>query len=245
VFGAAAVEASYDVPGAAGAGNGCDVPCAAGVGFGDVPGRDGAVMGDHIAPSRAGAGCRSSLEIWHPVVLAVYFAGTVAIAMFGMHPGCVGISLVGGLALCSLLAGVRSSLAKLRWQLPLLLLVCVVNPLYSALGSTLLARVGPFRIYAESLAYGGMMGALFVSVLLWFEAASLVLGSDELLELAGAHLPHVALALSMVLRLIPLMLRRIRQAHDALGATRGQRGGVREATRLLGALLTWSLEDSV
>lgn len=188
---------------------------------------------------------RSTFEVWHPVVPAVYFAGTICLAMFGLTPACVALSLGGGFAFALVTQGVRVSLAKLRWQIPLLVLICLINPLYSAMGSTLLGRVGPFRIYAESLAYGAVMGALLVSVLLWFEAAASVVGQDETLELGGGALPSVALALSMVMRLVPQLMRRGRAARDSLRATTGSARGRGEATRLLGVLLTWSLEDSV
>lgn len=179
------------------------------------------------------------------MVLAAYFVGTIGLAMFGIAPACVAISLVGGLAFALVTQGVRASIAKLRWQLPLLILICLINPLYSAMGSTLLGKVGPFRIYAESLAYGAVMGALLVSVLLWFEAAASVVGSDEVLELGGWVLPSVTLAVSMVMRLIPQLMRRGRVARDVARASSASGKGLREGVRLLGVLLTWSLEDSL
>ena len=188
---------------------------------------------------------RGAFEIWHPVVLATYFAGTIALAMFGICPACVAISLVGGLLFALVTQGVRASLAKLRWQLPLLVLICLINPLYSAMGSTLLGKVGPFRIYAESLAYGAVMGALLVSVLLWFEAAAGVVGQDEVMELGGGALPAITLATSMVMRLIPQLKERGREARVVVEATRGKGGVHSQSMRLMGVLLTWSLEDSV
>lgn len=188
---------------------------------------------------------RSAFQTWHPLVPAVFFAGTIVLAMFGLTPHCVGISLVGGLTFALVTQGVRVALAKLRWQLPLLVLICLINPLYSAMGSTLLGRVGPFRIYAESLAYGAVMGALLVSVLLWFEAAASVVGQDEFMELGGGMLPSVTLAVSMVMRLIPQLVRRARMTRDTLHATSGSERGRAEGMRLLSVLLTWSLEDSV
>jgi energy-coupling factor transport system permease protein len=188
---------------------------------------------------------KSAFETWHPMVLAAYFAGTIGLAMFGIAPACVAISLAGGLSFALVTQGARAALAKLRWQLPLLVLICLINPLYSAMGSTLLGKVGPFRIYAESLAYGAVMGVLLVSVLLWFEAAASVVGSDEVLELGGGVLPSVTLATSMVMRLIPQLMRRGQVARDVAHASSASGKGPREGVRLLGVLLTWSLEDSV
>lgn len=179
------------------------------------------------------------------MVPVAYSAGIIALAMFGICPSCVGVSLAGGLLFLLLTQGVRAALAKLRWQLPLLLLICLINPLYSAMGSTLLCKVGPFRVYAESLAYGAVMGALLVSVLLWFEAAASVVGQDEVMELGGTLLPSVTLAVSMVMRLVPQLVRRARDARTVAEVTVGRRHGMNEALRILGVLLAWSLEDSV
>lgn len=188
---------------------------------------------------------KDAFEFWHPVVPALYFVGTIALAMFGICPACVALSLAGGLAFSLATQGLRAALGKLRWQLPLLLLICLVNPLYSAMGSTLLGKVGPFRVYAESLAYGAVMGALLVSVLLWFEAAARVLGPDELMELGGGALPATTLAVSMVMRLIPQLLRRAQDTRGVMRVATGSTDTAREGMRLLGVLLTWSLEDSV
>ena len=179
------------------------------------------------------------------MVPVAYSAGIIALAMFGICPSCVSVSLAGGLLFLLLTQGVRAALAKLRWQLPLLLLICLINPLYSAMGSTLLCKVGPFRVYAESLAYGAVMGALLVSALLWFEAAASVVGQDEVMELGGTLLPSVTLAVSMVMRLVPQLVRRARDARTVAEVTVGRRHGMNEALRILGVLLAWSLEDSV
>lgn len=179
------------------------------------------------------------------MVLATYFVGTIVLAMFGICPACVIVSLAGGLCFSLVTQGLAASLSKLRWQLPLLVLICLINPLYSAMGSTLLVKVGPFRVYVESLAYGAVMGALLVSVLLWFEAAASVVGEDETMELGGAILPSVSLAVSMVMRLIPQLVRRAQHVRAALDANAGSPKGGRQAMRMLSVLLTWALEDSV
>ena len=75
----------------------------------------------------------TTFETWHPVVPACYFAAAIGLAMFGICPSCAAIALAGGLLFSLVTQGAVASLAKLRWQLPLLVLICVVNPLYSAM----------------------------------------------------------------------------------------------------------------
>lgn len=199
---------------------------------------------------------RAAFEMLHPAVPATYFAGTIVLAMCGLEPRLVAISLVGALAFSAVTYGVGAALAKLRWQVPLLLLICVINPLYSANGVTLLARVGRFYIYAESVAYGAVMGALLVAVLAWIEGAAHVIGQDEVMVLGHGALPTASLALSMTLRLVPQLLRRATAVRSSLEATTAatesgqlarsslsQSGRTR--VRVLGSLVSWALEDSL
>lgn len=172
----------------------------------------------------------TAFDTSHPAVPALYFAGTAVLMMFAMQPVYVGISLAGSL-LCSFLCrGVADTLRGLRWQLPMLALVCLANPLFVATGSTLLWRVGPIAVYAEALAYGACMGALMVSVVVWLECASRVLTQDRLLAVSGRVLPTVSLMVSMTAQLVPQLMRRasaVRQVTAACTAAGGAASGVR------------------
>ena len=119
----------------------------------------------------------------HACVPAVLFTAILLLTMFAVQPVLVAISLTGALAFSALARGPRATLLGLRWQLPMLALVCLANPLFSASGSKLLMRLGPVCVYAESLAYGAVMGALMVAVVVWFEGAAAVLTQDRLLSL--------------------------------------------------------------
>lgn len=184
----------------------------------------------------------------HAIVPATCFAGTIALSMLSVQPVLVGISLAGALAFSALARGWRATLRGLRWQLPLLALVCLANPLFSASGSTLLLKLGPRSVYLESLAYGATMGALMVAVVLWFECAAAVLDQDRLLSLAGRRARSVPLVVSMAAQLMPQLLgraRAVRAATDACTAA-GPRPPARAAlVRTSTLLLGWALEDSV
>lgn len=185
--------------------------------------------------------------IFHPAVPAALFSAIIALAMFGISPGLAAISLGCAFAHACLTTGLAQALSKLKWQLPLLALICLINPLFSAMGSTLLARVGPFRIYAESVAYGAVMGALLVSVLMWIEAFANAVGQDELLSMGGSVLPRASLAVSMVARLVPQLMKRGAQTRRAYAANApgAPLDGARAGARVMSSLLSWSLEDSV
>ena len=170
-----------------------------------------------------------AFDACHACVPAALFASILLLTMFAVQPVLVALSLTGALAFSALARGPRATLLGLRWQLPMLALVCLANPLFSASGSTLLVRLGPVCVYAESLAYGAVMGALMVSVVVWFEDAAAVLTQDRLLSLGRGGSSSVALVASL----------------SACSAA-GPRPGLRERlTRESGQLMTWALEDSL
>lgn len=190
----------------------------------------------------------AAFEACHATVPAAVFAGAVALTMLAVHPVVVAVSLAGALAFSLVARGPAATARGLAWQLPLIALTCLLNPLFSASGSTLMLKLGPRSVYAESLAYGAMMGGLMVAVTLWFEGAAAVLTQDRLLSLAGRRARSVPLVLSMAAQLVPQLLARARTVRSALGActAAGPRPPLaRELMRTSTMLLTWSLEDSL
>ena len=189
-----------------------------------------------------------AFDACHATVPAALFAGAVALSMLAVHPVCVAVSLAGALLFSLLARGGAATVRGLAWQLPLLTLVCLLNPLFSASGSTLLFKLGPRSVYMESLAYGATMGGLMIAVILWFEGAAAVLTQDRLLALAPRRARTLPLLLGMAFQLVPQLLGRSREVRATLSActAAGARPGVREAlTRTSSMLLTWSLEESI
>lgn len=197
----------------------------------------------------------TAFEAYHPSVPACYLLITLALAMSAFHPVLVGIALVAALAFGCAVRGWRATVGALRWQLPLVVLIAVVNPLFSASGSTELLRLGARAVYAESLVYGCVAGALFVASVLWFQVAAQLLRFDEVMALAGNAAPTVALMVSMSMRLIPRFVRQgraIAHAQEVVGrwlpapagvgrAARGVRARLRTSSVLMG----WGMEDSL
>lgn len=190
----------------------------------------------------------TAFDACHAAVPAMLFAGVAALSMLAVHPVLVTLSLSGALAFSLVARGAAATVRGLAWQLPLLVLVCLLNPFFSASGSTLLLKVGPRSVYLESLAYGATMGALLVATVLWFEDAAAVLTQDRLLAIAGRRARSVPLVASMAAQLVPQMLGRARAVRAAARActAAGPRPPARdELLRTSTMLLSWSLEDSL
>lgn len=187
-----------------------------------------------------------AFDCYHPAVAGGYFAAVLVLTMACLQPVLVATSLLGACAYCLYLHGARHLLRMLAWQLPLLLVIMLVNPLFSHAGSTLLAQPFGHPVYVEGVVYGACMGALLVAVMQWFSAASVVLGSDKVMALAAGRLPTVSLMTAMTLRLVPQYVRRGRcidatQRACTVAAVPPLTARARQVSVLMG----WSLEDSL
>lgn len=166
----------------------------------------------------------AAFSMSHPAVPALYIVLTLGLTMFSMQPVLIALSLAGGLAYGFATRGAARTLGALRWQLPVILIIALVNPLFSASGSTELFRIGMRAVYLESMVYGLCMGGLFVASVLWFEAAASMLEYDKVLALLGNAAP-------------------VQDAIDVPG--RAPADPVRSRLRASSVLMGWGMEDSL
>ena len=197
---------------------------------------------------------RTAFDLFHPIVAFGYFAVMLVLCMTAMQPVYLAVSLASALAYGAVLRGWRATGRSLLWQLPLVAVVALANPLFSASGSTELFRIGLRAFYLESFVYGACMGVMLVSVLALFSNAAQVLDSDKVMALFGGVAPTVGLMLSMTARLVPQFVRRgngIADVERACTAARpaevpaGRLAALRGYLRRTSVLMGWSMEDSL
>lgn len=199
------------------------------------------------AVAAPGASAGTAAGAFHPAVPAAYFVCALVFCMASMEPGSVILALVTGLALGVRLRGTRAALKSALWQLPLIVIITLANPLFSASGQTELFRIGLRAVYAESLAYGACMGGMLIAMMLWFSNAAHILTSDKITALLGNRLPTLGLVISMTNRLVPQFARRgnvIMNARNSTTAAAGQ-SPIQTALRTSTTLMAWSMEDSL
>lgn len=197
---------------------------------------------------------RTAFDLFHPVVALGYFLVMFVLGMTAMQPVYLGITLASALAYSAVLRGWRATGRSLVWQLPLVLIVALANPLFSASGSTELFRIGLRAFYLESFVYGACMGVMLASVLVLFSNASQVLSSDKIMALFGGVAPTVGLMLSMTARLVPQFVRRGNNIADVeractaarpAAAPKGKFAVMRGYLRRTSVLMGWGMEDSL
>ena len=192
----------------------------------------------------------TAFDTSHTFVPALYFIGIIALTMMAMQPVLIALSFFGALAFSFLARGAEKTLRGLVWQVPTILLLTLVNPLLSAAGSTYLMNIGPIMIYSEALLYGFCAGLMLVATIVWFENVAVVISSDRILTLFNGKAPTVVLAISMTIRLVPMLVRRGKEVADVrkvagIDQNEGLKARISYAAEQVGTLVGWSLADSI
>lgn len=189
-----------------------------------------------------------TFNLYHPICALAYFVSVISFVMIGFQPVLTSIFFISGLSYSFYLKGWRTTCRSLTWQLPMMLLIMVINPLFSAAGSTELFRIGVMAIYAESLFYGLFMGMMLVSMILWLECTNKVISQEKLMSLAAGILPTVTLMISMATRMVPMLKRRsteIKNVQNACSSANMENSNLQQNTKVISVLMGWSMEDSL
>ena len=185
----------------------------------------------------------------HPAVCFGFFVLSIVMSVIVMHPAYLAVS-----ALCAALYYLalkgRTGLKVVLGMIPLFLLVSVLNPVFNAMGDTVLFTLFGRPFTYESLFYGACIAAMLVSVLLWFLCYGIVMTSDKFTALFANVIPALSLILVMVLRLVPGYGKKARQisgARQCIGKSGSgtKREKLHGGVTVLSALTGWALEGSV
>ncbi len=186
----------------------------------------------------------------HPVPALIYFLSVIFITMFSSEPVILAVSLVGGALFCACVQSAKQTRSDIGFYFPLFVLISVTNPLFSHDGVTPLFFMNGNPVTLEAVFYGVDIAAMMIAVLIWCKCFSVVMTTDKTLYLLGGAVPKLSLVLSVSLRYIPLMKKKLRQIKDAQTAMgyyseSGFTAKLMSSARIFSALVTWSLENAV
>ncbi len=171
--------------------------------------------------------------------------------MLLMHPVIIAITFVSGLIWSCMLRGKAAFGFLLKFVLPVMLIVAVLNPLFNHRGFTTLFYLRDNPVTAESIYYGMISSASFGSVLIWFSCFNEVMTSDKTIYIFGRLAPSISLLISMILRFVPLFKRQAKKislAQTGMGESASQGNLLNRAKHglsIMSALITWGLESAV
>ena len=166
---------------------------------------------------------RTSFSRLHPLATVVLFGCEVVLAAFSFQPLCAFIAFLGA-QLCTIqLFDTKHAVKQLVWYAPIIVLTAVINPFFSASGSTVLYSFGHTQLYAESLVYGATSGLVLVSTLSWLECLFAVVSPLEMLQRSSVRFPGLQLVLSLSVQLMPQLLSDLTTARQIQSANTAAR----------------------
>ena len=176
----------------------------------------------------------------HPAVSFCFFAAVITLTMLYMHPVLLTVSLTASAGYVCILKGVRHFAKTLLCLVPFVLLMSLINALFNHAGVTpILYLSNGNAITKEALTFGFFASVMFCAVILWFDCFNVIMTSDRLLLLFGRLSPSVSLLISMSLRFVPKLGRKIRSidtARSQIGRGSAQGGILRRVKNSIGVL---------
>ena len=181
----------------------------------------------------------------------VYFTLVLMFSMFFMHPVYLTASLLCAAAFSIRLSGKSALRPQLKFLLPTVLAVALINPAFSHAGVTILAYLpsgNPLTL--ESIVYGTAAAVMLAAVILWFSCFNVVMTTDKFVYLFGRVIPAMSLVLSMAFRFVPrfaAQFRDVSEAQRCIGRDVSEGSAVerlKKAASIVSIMVTWSLENA-
>ena len=194
---------------------------------------------------------RDVFSTYHPIINFLFFCAVICFSMFFLHPVFLIISTGAAFLYSIWLNGRKALKFNLIFVLPGMILISLINPLFSHEGVTILWYFRNNPITLESILYGLATGMMFAAIILWFSCYNAVMTSDKFIYLFGRVIPALSLIFSMVLRFVPrfkAQIRVISNAQKCVGRDVSN-GSLRERAKyglkILSVMVTWALENSI
>ncbi|NCB71042.1 MAG: energy-coupling factor transporter transmembrane protein EcfT [Clostridia bacterium] len=189
---------------------------------------------------------------FHPAVNGTYFIFIIGFSMFLMHPLCLAVSLLTGLAYSVILNGKKAVASNMRFMLPMMIITAIINPAFNHEGATILMYLSNGNpVTLESITYGVAAATMLMSVVTWFSCYNVVMTSDKFIYIFGRIIPSLSLIFSMVLRFVPRFKVQIKEiAHSQRCRGRDVSYGrikerLQNSMMIMSVMVTWSLENSI
>lgn len=186
----------------------------------------------------------------HPISALIYLLSVIFITMLSSDITATVISLICGICFFGALKGAKPLLSSLAYQIPLMLIIALANPIFVHRGETVLFFVNSTPITLEAAVYGAAAALKLTAVIYWCRCFSEVITDDKFIYIFGRILPKLSITLSVTLGLIPKLKRRYREissAQTTLGIYfgKGYTDRLKYKLRIMSILVTNVLEASV
>ena len=187
---------------------------------------------------------------FHPVVNFCFILGMLLITMSNMNPVIIAVSFISSFLYMIYIDGAAHIKRIAFISIPILLFSVIIMPLFYHNGVTPLFYVNDMQVTLEAVVYGISMTFLLLAVMQLFFIWNKWISSEKFLYLFGKISPSISLVLSMVFRMVPLMIKRWHDIHDAqkgMGCSDSNSitGKIKQFVKEISILISWCLENSI
>lgn len=180
-------------------------------------------------------------ENLHPVVLMIFFAGILIPNMFLMNPGMSLVTWIAGF-IWLLIMKRGKVLNRILVLLVSVIVMALVNGLFSHEGATELFFINKNPVTLESIKYGAVTGLMFAVVIMWFGIFSEVMTGDKIMSLFR-RMPKTGLLIALVMNLVPRYIDRFKKVSMGVRINNKTEQNKESLMKILSAVLTWALEN--
>lgn len=190
------------------------------------------------------------LSKYNPIVILLYFISNILITMLTKNPVFIMISFVSSIIYAIVLKFPNKIYKQIILITLLILISALTNPLFNKMGDTIVLQIGKNKFSYEAIFYGFIAALMIITIIIWFRNYNLVMSSDKFLYLFSKCFPNISLIISMILKLIPDMLKKIKDLDDAqkvigIYARKGFFKKLKNRFLILGSLFSWTIEHAL
>lgn len=190
-------------------------------------------------------------DSYHPAINFIFFAVVIVCTVYIKHPVFLMISFVSAFIYSVKLKGKKACIFNLL-LIPAIVVYALYYSHYNHFGITNIKSnfIGN-QITLESIVYGGVLGMIIASVIMWMICVFEIITTDKVIYLFGKISPKLSLFLSILLRSVPRIKERavkIEKSRQGIGKGIGQGTLVQRMGHLIALIsivITWTLEDFV
>lgn len=189
-------------------------------------------------------------DTYHPIVTFLYFIVILLMILFSENIIILAFWILGAILFLWSYRERRRIIKEIFGIFILIGAMMMINPMVSHNGVTILFFMNGKAVTFEAVVYGGYIGLLLSAMLLWCSCYNEVMTSDKLIYIFGRIMPHLALVISMTMRLIPLFKRKASEvyAYQKISMKKSKPSYVDKillGVKTFSIIMTWSFENAL
>ena len=191
------------------------------------------------------------LTVIHPAVYVIYYILLIIFAFIYNDPYYL-LLFLSIITILITLQGIKHELwYVLKYFIPMSVIIIVLNPLVSHMGTTKIYILGSYFITIEALVYGMLMSMSLLIILLLFTSYNRTVSYQEMLYLFSKKFPNISMVIIMALRFIPLLSIRLNDVNKIYNFNKKNEDDnsrinkIKTTAHSLAVVVSWSLEESI